>query len=129
MITRRILLILYVYFRLTSRFFFAIPFEAVRTGASRADFQLRMCKDAKSFLLFHINFSIQFETMAYSFLRLCQMHLIGRYENLHPYVIHCFNMVGFGYPVYLQLFCMFYGESLCNYFNQTVAYDRELESK
>lgn len=129
MITRRVLRVIYAYLRLTSRLFYAIPFEPIKTGPSRADFELRMCQDAKSIILFLINFSIQCETMIYSFLRLCQMHIIGKYGNISPYVIHCFNMVGFGYPVYLQLYLMFYGEAFCNYFNQTVAYDKELRSK
>ncbi len=120
MITRRILRIIYAYLRVTSRLFYAIPFEPIRTGPSRADFELQMCRDAKSIILFHINFS---------FLRLCQMHVMGEYGNISPYVIHCFNLVGFGYPVYLQLYLMFYGEAFCNYFNQTVAYDKELRSK
>ncbi|CAL8092593.1 unnamed protein product [Orchesella dallaii] len=127
MITPRFLRALSIYLRITSRYLYAIPYEVTGTGSNM---KLQMCKDSKNFFWFHVNFSIQCETMIYSFLRLCQMHVTGAYgDSIHPYVIHAFNMVGFGYPVYLQLYLMFYGKDFCNYFNQSVAYDQALRER
>lgn len=126
MISNRVLRSLARYLRVTSRVFFSIPFEV--TGC-RDKFKLRMCTDATSAILFTLNFSLQFEAMSYSFLRLCQMYLTGSYAGIHHYVIHCFNLVGFGYPVYLQLFLVVYGQQFCDFFNQASAYDSHLRSK
>ncbi|CAL8146042.1 unnamed protein product [Orchesella dallaii] len=126
MLTPRFLRVLSIYLRVTSRYFYAIPFEVTKTGSNM---ELRMSRDSRHFILFHIILSCQCETVMYSFLRLCQMYFTGRYNGMSSYLLHLFNMVGFGYPVYLQIFLVFYGKSVCDLFNLAIKYDQQLRQR
>ncbi|CAL8146039.1 unnamed protein product [Orchesella dallaii] len=57
------------------------------------------------------------------------MYFSGGYEGMSSYLLHLFNMVGFGYPVYLQIFLMFYGKAVCGFFNLSIKNDKKLRQR